>query len=141
MKRRPIPWHILLLAMGFLLALLLEGCGLGKDARVTTVYGKITDQAGLPIDSMTVIMFGGKGLSSGGVPIGETKTNSEGQYELVVDVPKAYSRVDAILHFEYQSLLDKYYEQLVFQDGVRRGSCCKLSLGRKTNYDFVMLPK
>ena len=108
--------------------------------RTTNVYGKVTDQVGQPIDSMAVIMLGHVRLSSGNVPIGQASTNSKGEYELVIDVPKRYAKVSAVIHSDYSSISNKYLEYEVFKDGVRH-SCCTLVLGEKTNYDFVMLPK
>lgn len=131
--------------MGPLIAVLVlssaQSCSLKRDARVTIVYGKITDQNGLPIDSMAVIMLGHISLSSGHVPIGQANTNAKGKYELMVDVPKRYSKVSAIIHSDYPSILGKYLERKVFKDGIQQNDCCVLKLGGKTNYDFVMLPR
>ena len=152
MKQRQIPWlgfrliqksdktyvHVLSLSV---VILLMGGCSpFPLFDRTTKVYGKVTDQAGQPIDSMAVIMLGHVRLSSGNVPIGQANTNSKGEYELVIDVPKRYAKVSAVIHSDYSSISNKYLEYEVFKDGVRH-SCCTLVLGEKTNYDFVMLPK
>lgn len=78
-------WFLLILFALFFA----QSCKWGKDSRLTTVYGKVTDQAGQPVDSVSIIFAGHKGVS-GGVPIKETYTDSTGTYQIMVDVPRKY---------------------------------------------------
>lgn len=117
-----------------------QTCRLKADARITTVHGKVTDQAKQPVDSVTVRMNGSKGFT-GGAPIGTTRTNAKGEYELVVDVSKEYDGVNMNISLRYEALRKRYEGQDVFIDGVQQNTCCPLSLGKKRNYDFVLLPK
>ncbi|HEY9772167.1 MAG TPA: carboxypeptidase-like regulatory domain-containing protein [Coleofasciculaceae cyanobacterium] len=121
-------------------ALLSESCHNNEPARLTRVYGKVTDQAGQPVDSVTILFAGTVGVT-GGFPIKETLTDSNGSYELVVDVPRRYHSPSINLSFERQELLDKYLKYLVYENGVQKGSCCFVVMGGKTKYDFVLLPK
>ena len=129
-----------LISVLFVVALLVEGCRDKEPARLTRVYGKVTDQAGQPVDSVTILFAGTKGFSAG-FPIKETLTDSSGSYELVVDVPRKYHSAGINLFFERQELLDKYLDFLIYKDGVQQGSCCNVRMGGKTKYDFVLLPK
>lgn len=151
MKRRQIPQIFRFLSSGWRVyatlfitlitaTLIVESCRLKANARVTTVYGKVTDQAKQPVDSVTVRIHGSKGFT-GGASIGSTRTDSKGEYELVVDVPKEYSGVDMTITLGYETLRSRYKEQLTFEDGVQQNTCCPLSIGKKRNYDFVLLPK
>jgi hypothetical protein len=119
-----------------------QSCKWGKDARLTTVYGKVIDQAGQPVDSVTILFAGHKGVS-GGVPIKETLTDSIGSYSLMVNVPKEYLYASIRLSLRLETLRNKYSSQnrLIYRDGVEQNSCCNVTMGGKTNYDFVLLPK
>jgi len=119
-----------------------QSCKWGKDARLTTVYGKVIDQAGQPVDSVTILFAGHKGVS-GPVPIKKTHTDSTGAYLIVVDVSKAYLYASIVSSLNIESLRSKYSSQnrLIYRDGVEQNSCCNVTMGGKTNYDFVLLPK
>ncbi|MPR34471.1 hypothetical protein [Salmonirosea aquatica] len=151
MKPRQIPWgrvhpiHRLLGKIGLayspiIIVLLIESCRNKEVARLTTVYGKVTDQAGQPVDSVTIGMQGYEGWL-GGLPIDKVYTNQKGEYELVVDVPLRYSYAGVQLNFEYRSLLDSYYDWLIYKNDVKTGDCCIVTMGGKTKYDFTLLPK
>ena len=151
MKRRQISWertrpvqrslaHSGLVFLLIITAFLAESCRDKGPARLTRVYGKVTNQAGQPVDSVTILFAGTKGLSAG-FPIKETLTDSSGSYELAVDVPRKYHSPGINLFFEQQELLDKYLDFLVYENGVQKGSCCFVTIGEKTKYDFVLLPK
>ncbi|MFB9292027.1 carboxypeptidase-like regulatory domain-containing protein [Persicitalea jodogahamensis] len=153
MKRRPIPWRPGRSALRFLaqtgfglsvvaLVILNQGCKPKEIARLTTVYGKVTDQAGQPVDSVTILFAGHKGVT-GGIPIDETLTDSTGAYELVVDVPRKYLYASIVSSLNFEPLRSKYSSQnrLIFMNDVQQGSCCTVTLGGKTKYDFVLLPK
>jgi hypothetical protein len=117
-----------------------SGC-IRKLDRTTVVHGKVTDQTGQPVDSVTILFAGTIGVRAG-FPIKETLTDSNGSYELVVDVPRKYHSASINLSFSRrQELLDKYYESLVYENGVQTGTCCFVVMGGKTKYDFVLLPK
>jgi hypothetical protein len=118
-----------------------SGC-IRKLDRTTVVYGRVTDQAGQPVDSVTILFAGHKGVS-GGVPIKETLTDSNGSYEIVVDVPKKYLYASIVSSLDFESLSSKYSSQnrLIYENGVQKSTCCIVVMGGKTKYDFVLLPK
>ena len=153
MKQRPIQWGRrhppqMLLAIGsraFLLlavALLTQGCQLWETNRLTIVHGQVTDQAGQPVDSVTILLAGTKGVSAG-FPIAETLSDSSGWYELAADVPKEYHSPGISLSLRTASLRSQYsvLDMLIYEDGVQTRICCFVRMGGKTNYDFVMLPR
>jgi hypothetical protein len=123
-------------------AFLSQGCRDKEIARLTTVYGKVTDQAGQPVDSVTILFSGIKGVS-GGVPIQETLTDLNGSYELVVDVPRKYHSASIASSLDFEPLRSMYSSQnrLIYENDVQKASCCFVTIGEKTKYEFVLLPK
>lgn len=142
-RKHPAPKSLIQLALWLsCAALLCESCIFNEPARRTTVYGKVTDQAGQPVDSVTILFAGTIGVSAG-FPIKETLTDSNGSYELVVDVPRKYHSPGISLSLRMESLRSRYSIQnrLIYENGVQTRICCFVAMGGKTKYDFVLLPK
>jgi hypothetical protein len=129
-------------ALSLVAVLLLMGGCKKEGARMTAVYGKVTDQTGQPVDSVT-ILFAGTLKFSAGFPIKETLTDSSGSYELVVDVPKEYNSAGITASLRSESLRGKYSAEnrLIYKNSVQTNNCCNSTIGKKTKYDFVLLPK
>jgi hypothetical protein len=123
------------------LALLLSDCFLKQD-RTTTIYGTITDQNGQPVDSILVLFDGIRGLRYD--ILKEVYSDQSGNYELIVEVLKKYSSVSAALPYstydnpKYMREFKSYYS---LENGIKTGTCCPASIGKKTQYDFQLIPK
>jgi hypothetical protein len=123
------------------LALLLSDCFLKQD-RTTTIYGTVTDQNGQPVDSILVMVDGAQDFRYDRLK--ETFSNIDGSYEVVVEVPKHYSSV--IVNVPYSTsknpkYMRDYSDFFVSKDGAKTNDCCFGSVGRKTRYDFQLIPK
>ncbi|WP_247235522.1 hypothetical protein [Telluribacter sp. SYSU D00476] len=141
MKRKAYTWSgwasFLLL---FILLFNTIGCNLLVD-RTTTAHGRVTDEAGNPVDSVIVGMFSA-GFGKTGIPLGETLTDKEGKYSLAVDVPRGYSTTTVGVPLGYNpKILGKYKSWRVSQNGQRINNCCYAPIGEKSNYDFMLLLK
>jgi hypothetical protein len=154
MKQRQIPWvsgcllqkrskaiaNVLVLLSVFLL---MGGCNpFPLFDRTTKVYGKVTDQAGQPVDSVTILLGGTIGVSAG-FPIKETLTDANGAYELVVDVSRKYHSAGIRPSLRIESLRSKYSSEnmLIYKNGIETRTCCSVTIGKSNKYDFILLPK
>lgn len=123
------------------LALFLNSCFLKQD-RTTVVYGTITDEKGQPVDSILVLVKGREW--SKGTTLSQTFSNSSGEYELLLDVPKKFDGVDVIIPFgsiinpKFQSLFKDFY---VKKNGQSTNNCCIAQIGEKTRYDFKLIAR
>jgi hypothetical protein len=123
------------------LALLLSNCFLKQD-RTTTIYGTVTDQNGQPVDSILVIVEGVQDFRYDRLK--ETFSHIDGRYEMVVEVPKHYSSVIVNVPYgksENPKYMRDYVDFFVSKDGAKTNNCCSASVGRKTKYDFQLIPK
>ncbi|MEO6281861.1 MAG: carboxypeptidase-like regulatory domain-containing protein [Dyadobacter sp.] len=147
MKQKPIishpkpfsPLYATILFGG--LALLLSDCFLKQDG-TTTIYGTVTDQNGLPVDSILVTFSGVQDFKY--EQLKETFSDKNGNYEMVVEVPKRYS--SALGNIPYSSKNNPKYKRgyrdfYSKKNGISTGSCCFASIGEKTKYDFQLIPK
>jgi hypothetical protein len=100
----------------------------------------VVDESRLPVDSINVVMTGAKGLT-GGVPIADTYTNLQGEYELLVRVPKEFHTVTVNVFPGIGKHSSTYYSYIPYQNGVQQTICCTLPIGGKGNYDFILLTK
>lgn len=141
--------HYVLSCFKFLSQLLLllfitisaTSCFLKQD-RTTTVYGTITDQNGDPVDSILVILQGGRSLSTYET-VGEVYSNQDGKYELVIDVPKKFQSAHlGVPNFPSKNQkFMKYYNGFIVQKDGKSTTCCRAGIGEKTKYDFQLIPK
>ncbi|TDB64368.1 hypothetical protein [Arundinibacter roseus] len=124
-----------------LIILCLTDCQLGGPGkRVTTVTGRVIDEAQQPVDSV-LIHLNSAGLNKSGIPLGKTYTNEEGNYEFVVDVPKGYDAVSVDISFSHNlDFPTKYKDFIYYENGIKVGGvCCPVGVGSKTMYDFTLL--
>lgn len=113
----------------------------GPGKRVTTVTGRVINEAEEPVDSARVFMTS-IGFIRGGIPIGDvTYTDADGNFELVVDVPKEYKRVSVGISFNHSlAFSNKYKDYTYNQRDMNTGStCCPVKIGSKTTYDFTLI--
>jgi hypothetical protein len=122
------------------LALLLSDCFLKQD-RTTTIYGTVTDQDGQPVDSILLRVRGVTGFKY--EILKEIHSDKEGEYEIMLDVPKKYSSLSIAIPFS-NSLNPKFTKQYlghyVFRNEVKTNDCCYAELGKKTKYNFQLIP-
>lgn len=125
----------------FIIIIQLNSCFLKQD-RTTTVYGTITDQNGEPVDSIMVIIQGMRlrGLES----LTETYSDKNGNYEMVIDVPKKFGAIDVTVPYFFTENLKyvKYYNgKKTTKNDEFTNNCCIASVGKKTKYDFQLIPR
>ncbi|HEY9772166.1 MAG TPA: hypothetical protein V6C71_27280 [Coleofasciculaceae cyanobacterium] len=112
-----------------------------REDRTTIVYGRVIDEARQPVDSILVRMYSA-GFAKPGLPLGHTHTDKDGNYTLVIDVPKGYNSTTVYIPENINTKFsENYKDYLVYQDGQQLGNCCGASIGKKTNYDFLLLSK
>jgi hypothetical protein len=125
----------------FVLIFQLSGCFLKQD-RTTVVYGTITDEKGQPVDSIMVIVSGIEFYHS--TNLSKVYSDKEGQYNILVDVPKKFDVVDVIItssspeNTKYRKEFNGYKTK---KDDALTNNCCTASVGQKTKYDFQLIPK
>jgi hypothetical protein len=125
----------------FSISAMLSSCFLKQD-RTTTVYGTITDQNGLPVDSILVIVKGVQFLKYDA--LAEMVSDQNGNYELMIDVPKKFSDINVVIPFgssvnpKFQKL---YKDFRILRNDVLTNNCCTAQIGEKTKYDFQLTPK
>ncbi|MEO6283356.1 MAG: hypothetical protein ABIN80_03430 [Dyadobacter sp.] len=125
----------------FGLTFLLTSCFLKQD-RTTVIYGTITDQNQQPVDSIMVLVDGTKFLAH--ERLNEVYSDENGNYELVVEVPKKYGSVDVVVPFGLvdNPKYDKSYKgKKSYKNDQFTKNCCHASVGQKTKYDFQLIPK
>jgi hypothetical protein len=137
-KRTKLPY---MAALFFGLVFLLTSCFLKQD-RTTTVYGTITDQNGQSVDSILVLISGLEFYRA--TTLKEIYSDEQGNYEVVVDVPKKFDALNVIIpsfptkNPKFQKNYNGY--------GIRKNddptnNCCMASVGEKTKYDFQLISK
>ena len=140
MKRLVKLW---LYAAGMLL--MTEGCFYDPTkSRTTTVFGTVTDfDTKLPVSNVEIVIYGQKGiLGSVTSDLKIVSTDANGRYNVVVNAPKEFHSLGVANGLVHDiNLVVKYRDYQTFLNGQRTGNCCKVEIGSKTQYDFIMLPK
>jgi hypothetical protein len=131
------PWQtlpaILLLGLSF------SGCFLKQD-RTTSIYGTITNLNQQPVDSVMLSIQGAEGLKYD--KLKEVYSDANGHDEAVVDASKSYSALIVVIPFSRNPHYTDHYEGLIVKkDDMEIPDCCYASIGKKTKYDFKLLPK
>jgi hypothetical protein len=114
-----------------------------KQDQTTTIYGAVTDQNKRPVDSILVMLDGVK--NSRYDELKETYTDKNGNYEIVLDVPKSYTSVNLSIPFfpvENSKFVKNYsgFSNLSKNDE-KTNNCCFATIGVKTKYDFELKAK
>ncbi|KQS31071.1 carboxypeptidase-like regulatory domain-containing protein [Dyadobacter sp. Leaf189] len=109
-------------------------------SNTTTVYGRITDEKGIPVDSIMVRVVGSK--IHGSQNMAETLSDSSGGYEIVVEVAGKFTSVNCLIppnspgNVKYKSGYSGYD---VYKDGKSAGF--SVEKGEKNNIDFKLKSK
>ncbi|TDB63315.1 hypothetical protein [Arundinibacter roseus] len=109
--------------------------------RVTTVYGRVIDEAKQPVDSI-LIFLGSSGFSKAGITLAETFSDQDGNYSFTLDVPKGYGAVTVGIPYDQNPKFTENYSGMkVFENSQQTNSCCSAAIGSKTHYDFLLINK
>lgn len=112
----------------------------GPGKRVTTVTGQVINEALQPEENVEVSMSS-VGFVRPGLPLGETRTDKDGKYTLVVDVPKGFQKASVGINFNGDRRLSLKYKDYSYSENGNppNGVCCPVEIGSKTNYDFKLI--
>jgi hypothetical protein len=116
------------------MALTMLACGHLGD-RTTIVYGNVYDENQQPVDSIMVMVSGLK--LKGAFELKSTFTDENGDYEIVLEVPRTYGSVK--VNIPYLPRNTKFEEKYKIRD--RIGPSSKPMIGKKTQWDFQLEPK
>ncbi|MDF7820198.1 hypothetical protein P1X15_21440 [Runella sp. MFBS21] len=124
---------------------LTEGCFSAPfQSRTTTIFGTVTDNdTKLPVSNLEIVIYGQKGvLGSVSSDLKKVSTDSNGKYNVDVDAPKEFHSLGVGNNFDSdKSLVVQYRDYLIFLNGQQTQNCCRVEIGSKTQYDFIMIPK
>jgi hypothetical protein len=123
------------------ISVMLTSCFLKQD-RTTVIYGTITDQNQQTVDSILVLVDGTKFLTH--EQLKQVYSDENGNYELVVEVPKKYGSVNILIPFG--SMTNPKYQKnykgfSLHKNDVATNNCCFATVGQKTKYDFQLIPR
>jgi len=109
--------------------------------RTTTVYGTITDHNGDPVDSILVILAGTKFLTYEALK--QVYSDKNGKYEIVAEVPKKFGSTDVVVPFgnDNRKFEKNYKGTHATKNDKATGNCFSAIIGKKTKYDFELIPK
>lgn len=131
---KKIKWMLLLTIVGAVLS-----CGPLIHSE-TLVYGFVTDEDGLPVDSIRIVMDGGISIATSGV-IAEAYSDELGFYEINVDVSHKFSNANAGVDVNGKfSPTYKSYKYFRNQVPIDRGGG-GVKIGSRTRYDFKLISK
>lgn len=119
--------------------LALQGCkDGGLFSRETTIFGKITEIGGMPVDSIVLVVSAYKDLGNE-KPLFTVLTDKDGNYEAVVDAPKGYGSILIGIPYPGNPAFTNVYKGYeVYKEGKKTNDCCSAKIGGKTNYDFKL---
>jgi hypothetical protein len=111
-----------------------------KD-RTTMVFGTVKNEINQPIEGITVLLLGEKGiLASQSRELTRTKTNKQGEYSLTTDIPKEFHSGNVVCNrLGDMDLSNQYGEGPVFINGQQTKNCCRVTIGQKAQYDFILI--
>ena len=111
--------------------------------RTTVVFGTVKDDLGKPIAGIGMVLYGEKGaFQSRSTPIKTAATDAKGEYIITHEISKEYhsgtiipdwSNVDKPLYDKYKEVSDVSF------NGRSTKECCPVSVGQKSQYDFVFV--
>lgn len=120
----------LLLAIG--IAALSGAC---QFERTTHIYGKVIDQNQQPVDSILVVVSGSN-LSPNTLDLASTYTDENGNYEILLEVPKKYLSLSIFI--PYDELNNPKYSDYTFKSQTNGSNPL---IGKKTQWDFEIKHK
>jgi hypothetical protein len=139
-KKRSPNWIASLCMVGVLL--LTESCfSTPFQNRKTTVFGRVRNEINEPIEGVPVVLYGQKGILGSQTRILiRGVTNVQGEYSLTTNIPKEFHSGDFDVRWFEDSTLSKLYKGVadLSINGQRTRDCCRVQVGQKTQYDWVL---
>ncbi|GGC06666.1 hypothetical protein [Dyadobacter sediminis] len=121
---------------------ILISCSIYFGDRTTVIYGKVTDQNKEAVDSILVEASGLWALYNL-QNIKQTYTDENGNYEMVIEVPRKYNSLDIGIPYDMianSKFQNNYSHDIVWKNGKQTYNCCIASIGEKTEYNFQLKP-
>ena len=141
MKKNWISWTNTMCFLSIIFVVsTISGCGGPLFKRTTTVYGKVFDNNHQPLDSIPIFMLSLGIGKHAGTPIAEAYTDKEGNYRIVLDVPRGYSSVVVEVNFNAERT-EKFKQSITYVNGVKALGYGSIGVGDKVNYDFELQSK
>jgi hypothetical protein len=111
--------------------------------RTTTVYGTVKDEQGLPVKGVELEIAGEKGtLTSHPTLLKTVYSDSKGEYTITAEIPTEYHSAKINNRwFTDLDILQKYTGYSLYFNGNSTKDCCRLDIGKKNEYSFVMIKK
>lgn len=125
-----------------LLFILLTSCR--NEDRTTQIYGKVTNLTGQPVSGVPIIIAGQEkhGFVPAEYDLDTAYSDVKGNYISTLTIDKKYRRLKIInMYFKIDSLEAKYRDYDVKMNGVRTDYCCPAEIGKRTEYNFILLPR
>lgn len=95
----------------------------------------------MPVANLEIAIDGEKGtLGSVSSELKTVYTDTNGKYNVVIDAPKEFHSL-TVGNLWDRKFFPKYRGYQTYLNGQRTGNCCKVEIGSKTQYDFMMVPK
>ena len=108
----------------------------GIFSRETTIFGRVTEIAGQPVDSIQFVITASKDLGNIKA-LYRVTSDSDGNYEAIVDSPKGYSQIGiSVAGVDNPAFNMVYCGYEVYEDGKKTNYCCTVGVGKKKRYDF-----
>lgn len=114
-----------------------------KQDRTTVVFGTVKDDLGKPIAGVEMNLYGNKGAFAAQLTLLKTaKTDTKGEYSITIDISKDYHSGDLDLNFDME-LREQYTNSpsRLYFNGNETRDCCRVSIGQKNQYDWVLFRK
>lgn len=108
----------------------------GIFSRETTIYGRVTEITGQPVDSVQFVIgaFQFLGNTKG---LYRIQSDFDGNYETIVDAPKGYAGIEiSVAGVDNPAFHLVYIGYDVYKDGKKVNYCCTVKVGGKARYDF-----
>nr|WP_295928997.1 hypothetical protein [uncultured Dyadobacter sp.] len=100
--------------------------------RTTHIYGKVVDQDQQPVDSVLIVVSGSN-LSPNTLDLASTYTDANGDYEVLLEVPKKYLTLS--LSIPYDGLHNPKYSNYTLKSQTKGSNPL---IGKKTQWDFQL---
>ena len=115
-----------------------------KQDRTTVVFGTVKDEINQPIEGIEMVLYGEKGIfASQSTELKSTKTDARGQYTITTEISKDYHSGSVLYNwYGKPPLYDTYKrEEAVYFNSQKTQDCCPLVVGKRSQYDFVLVRK
>ena len=111
-----------------------------KQDWTTIVFGTVKNEINQPIEGVEMTLSGQKGVfQSRSTSLKNTKTDAKGEYSITIEIPKDYHSGDVA--FNESSLFNMYEGGSLYFNGQQTKECCPVTVGKKSQYDFVLVRK